>query len=72
MALPKALFTYYCVTTTYEPTGKTVRVTAIKTETKPHSSYSVDGKKNVYRDYFCKKEQAERFAAEIGGDMPWE
>lgn len=50
--LPRILHTYYCVTTTYSPTGKTVRLTTVQTGDKPNSSYCLDGKQNIYRDYF--------------------
>ena len=41
--LPRILHTYYCVTTTYSPTGKTVRLTTVQTGDKPNSSYCLDG-----------------------------
>ena len=69
--LPRILHTYYCVTTTYSPTGKTVRLTTVQTGDKPNSSYCLDGKQNIYRDYFTQRLIAERFAKPMGGDTPW-
>ena len=67
--LPRILHTYYCVTTTYSPTGKTVRLTTVQTGDKPNSSYCLDGKQNIYRDYFTQRLIAEQFAKAMGGDV---
>lgn len=69
--LPKILHTYYCVTTTYSPTGKTVRLTTVQTGDKPNSSYCLDGKQNIYRDYFTQRLIAEQFAKAMGGNVTW-
>ena len=66
--LPKILHTYYCVTTTYSPTGKTVRLTVVQTGDKPNSSYCLDGKQNIY---FTQRLIAEQFAKAMGGDATW-
>ena len=55
----------------YAPAGKTVRLTTVQTGDKPNSSYCLDGKQNIYRDYFTQRLIAEQFAKAMGGDATW-
>lgn len=57
--------TYHCVCMTiYDNGGSECHISTIEAETKPESEFKSTSRRDIYKDYFDTKEEAETFINE--------